>query len=266
MTETTARCATRVFERLIAIIGRVDLLIAAAILVLTTGSASAQTGFVLTTPAEGLLVPAGQPITVEWTGAGANPDVDLVLIDQARFAVFLGFGTTSNTGSRVVTIPMIEGENGTCGRQFRFYIEDVPRTTWSYGPIFTVVCRAAVAVDIKPGSFPNSVNLSSGGVTPVAILGSSTLDVNDIDVGTLSLGTAGVKTVGKTDRYMCSISDVSGDFSGGLEGAPDGFGDLVCQFETMNIVAEEGDTTARVMGNFIGGGGFEGVDSVNIVP
>jgi len=266
MTETTERCAIRVFDRLTGIVGLAELLIVAAMMVMATGSASAQSGFVLTTPNEGSLVPAGQPVTVEWTGTGANPDVDLVLIDQARFAVFHGFGTTPNTGSRVVTIPMIEGENGTCGRQFRFYIEDVPRTTWTYGPIFTVVCRVAVAIDIKPGSFPNSVNLSSGGVTPVAVLGTATLDVNDIDVGTLSLGTAGVKTVGKTNRYMCSVSDVSGDFSGGLEGAPDGFADLVCQFETMNIVPEEGDTTARVMGNFAGGVGFEGVDSVNIVP
>jgi hypothetical protein len=132
--------------------------------------------------------------------------------------------------------------------------------------VFTVVCRLPVAIDIKPGSFPNSINLGSNGTVPVAMLGSVTLNVGDIDVSTLTLGTAGVKTVGKTDRFMCSVYDVSGDFSGGLEGAPDGFLDLVCHFVTVNIVPEEGGTTARVMGDFIAGGGFEGTDSVNIVP
>jgi hypothetical protein len=123
-----------------------------------------------------------------------------------------------------------------------------------------------VAVDIKPGSFPNSINLGSNRTTPVGILGSATLDVGNIDVDTLTLGTAGVKTVGKTARLMGSVADVSGDFTGGLEGAPDGFLDLVCHFVTVNIVPEVGDAVAKVRGDFIGGGGFEGTDSVNLVP
>ena len=126
-----------------------------------------------------------------------------------------------------------------------------------------------VNIDIHPGSFPNSINLDSGGVTPVAILGSACLDVNDIGVTILTLGTAGIKTVGKTDRLLCSVEDVSGDFSGGLDGAPDGFLDLVCKFVTVGIVPEAGDTEAKLSGNFLasaGGGSFEGSDSVNIVP
>ncbi len=78
----------------------------------------------------------------------------------------------------------------------------------------------------------------SGGATPVAVLGSASLDVNDIDVNTLTLGTAGIKTVGKTDWFSCSVEDVSGDFSLGLESASDGFLDLVCKFVTFNIVPE----------------------------
>ncbi len=88
----------------------------------------------------------------------------------------------------------------------------------------------------------------SGGATPVAVLGSASLDVNDIDVNTLTLGTAGIKTVGKTDRFSCSVEDVSGDFSLGLESASDGFLDLVCKFVTFNIVPESGDTEAKVSG------------------
>ena len=125
---------------------------------------------------------------------------------------------------------------------------------------------ADVTIDIKPGSFPNSINLGSGGTTPVAILGSATLDVNDIVITTLTLGTAGIKTVGKTDKILCSIEDVSGDFSVSLEGAPDTFDDLVCHFVTVDVIPEAGDTDAKISGDLISGGTFEGTDSVNIVP
>jgi hypothetical protein len=121
-------------------------------------------------------------------------------------------------------------------------------------------------VDIKPGSFPNSINLGFGGTTPVAILGSATLDVNDINPDTLTLGTAGVKTVGKTAKTLCSMADVSGDFSAGPEGAPDGLNDLVCHFITMDIVPEAGDTTATISGELNDATAIEGQDSVNIVP
>jgi len=100
----------------------------------------------------------------------------------------------------------------------------------------------------------------------VAILGSASLDVNDINADILTLGTAGIKTVGKTARTLCSVVDVSGDFSAGPEGAPDGFDDLVCHFITMDIAPEAGDTTATISGELIIGTAIEGTDSVNIVP
>jgi len=230
----------------------------AAVLSLTV-PITAQTGFTITSPTG--VVPAGQPITVTWTGGDPSWNVNLVGIDVATFTVVDGFGVAPNTGSRVVTIG-----SERCGRQYQFYVENSPRTTWTYGPQFTVVCRISVGIDIKPGSFPNSINLGSAGTTPVAILGSATFNINDIDVSTLTLGTAGVKTVGKTDRFMCSVTDVSGNFTAGSEGLADGFLDLVCHFVTVNIVPEEGGTTATVKGDLLTGLPFEGSDSVNVVP
>jgi hypothetical protein len=135
--------------------------------------------------------------------------------------------------------------------------------------ISSVASVTEVEIDIKPGSDPNSINLGSGGTVAVAVLGSASLNVNDIDPDTLTLGTAGVKTVGKTARTLCSVADVSGDFSAGPEGAPDGFPDLVCHFITMDIAPEAGDTTATISGNLLaaaGGAAIEGTDSVNIIP
>jgi hypothetical protein len=123
-----------------------------------------------------------------------------------------------------------------------------------------------VTIDIKPSSFPNSINLSAQGVTPVAILGSAELDVSLIDWNSLSLGTAGIKTVGKKDKQLCSLEDVSGDYSAGSIGVPDGYTDLVCQFTTFSIVPEEGGTSATLRGVLMDETPIEGGDLVNIVP
>ena len=73
-----------------------------------------------------------------------------------------------------------------------------------------------------------------------------------------------MKTVGKSGKMLCSIEDVSGDFTF-PEGDPDGFLDLVCQFLTVDLGSSPGDTTAAVMGGLIGGQLIEGSDSINIV-
>lgn len=123
-----------------------------------------------------------------------------------------------------------------------------------------------VSIDIKPGSFPNSINLNSQGATPVAILGSSEFDVNDVDIDTITIGTAGIKTVGKHDKQLCDIADVSGDFSVDPAGEADGFTDLICHFITISIIPEEGGTTAVLKGSLIDGSPIQGVDLVNVVP
>ena len=117
-----------------------------------------------------------------------------------------------------------------------------------------------VAIDIKPGSDPNSINLCGVGVIPVAIFGSADIPVSDIDIPTLRLGdgTPGgseVKMAGKSGKELCSTEDV--DF--------DGFDDLVCKFVTVDLGLVGGDTDATVLGTTTGGKEFVGTDSVNIV-
>jgi hypothetical protein len=107
------------------------------------GPVVAASGFTLTSPAAGALVPCGQPITVTWTGGSPSDNVNLTLIDVQAFQVFQGFGVEPNTGSRVVTIGP-----GSCGRKSQFYVEDSPRTTWTYGPVFNV---ASAPVNIADG-------------------------------------------------------------------------------------------------------------------
>src|SRR5438105_3433526 len=126
---------------------------------------AAQSGFTLTSPAEGSLVPCGQPITVTWTGGNPSDNVNVTLIDVQAFQVFQGFGVEPNTGSRVVTIGP-----GSCGRTSRFYVEDSPRTTWTYGPVFTVMCSNTI--NVADGDVPGlmgAINSANANGCPTTI-------------------------------------------------------------------------------------------------
>lgn len=86
-----------------------------------------------------------------------------------------------------------------------------------------------MAVDIKPGSAVNPVNLSSRGVIPVAIMGSADFDVNQIDVSSIRLeGIAPVRTV---------IGDLGLEESEDGAAVGDGFADLKLKFKTAQLAA-----------------------------
>jgi len=58
---------------------------------------------------------------------------------------------------------------------------------WAIGLAAAVCEPKQVAIDIKPGSCPNPLNLKSKGKLPVAVLGSEDFDVNDIDPASIRL-------------------------------------------------------------------------------
>jgi len=113
-----------------------------------------------------------------------------------------------------------------------------------------------VAIDIKPGDFPNSINLGSAGVVPVAILSSPTIDATRVDPASLTLAGAAVRLIGHGKRDGCQVTDVNGDSRL----------DLVCQFETQQLTLTPGDAVATLTGRTFAGTSIEGHDSVRIVP
>ena len=74
-----------------------------------------------------------------------------------------------------------------------------------------------VAIDIKPGSYPNSINMGSHGVVPVAFLTDSAIDATTIDPLSVTLrgedfADGLVKLKGKKDASpMTNEEDVDGD-------------------------------------------------------
>jgi hypothetical protein len=120
-----------------------------------------------------------------------------------------------------------------------------------------------VQIDIKPGSYPNAVNINGNGVIPVAVVGSAEFDVTQVVIGSLSFAGLEVK-VKPNGAPQCSISDVSGP-----EGVPDGYNDLVCQFVDDPLLWLPGDAIAQLTGAFLVDGEeapFRGSDEITIVP
>ena len=125
---------------------------------------------------------------------------------------------------------------------------------------YDAILVGLVDVDIKPGSDPNSVNLNSRGVLPVAILGSDLLDVSEIDVNSVNIGGVGVAERGRSGQLHASLEDVNGD--GNL--------DLVVHFRIQDLVDAgvlDADTEYLVVDAELNDGtAIQGSDAVNIVP
>jgi len=114
-----------------------------------------------------------------------------------------------------------------------------------------------VAIDIKPGSGQNTINLGSHGVTPVAILSTSTFDAPvRVNPATVTLAGAPVQLKGDGVTPVIEERDVNGD----------GFVDLVVHIQTDAMVVPQGETTVVLEGKTWDNESIRGEATVRIVP
>jgi hypothetical protein len=157
------------------------------------------------------------------------------------------------------TKPYLAGSFQTTGRAFDIGIKD------DY--VFVVDLNGLVVlkqeklnicldidIDIKPGSFPNSINLGANGNVPVAILSSLEFDATTVNPVTVTLADAFVKFKGK-GKVMASIEDVNDD----------GLLDMVVHVDPKGLQLSVADTDAILKGETIDGKCFQGSDAVRIV-
>lgn len=112
------------------------------------------------------------------------------------------------------------------------------------------VLRIPVLIDIKPGSFPNSINLKSNGKIPVAILCTATFDPSLIDPSTVRFGPSGASPI----HWAYEDVDQDGDL------------DLILHFKTQETGIQTDDKSATLIADLKDGRQIIGVDIIRIVP
>lgn len=97
-----------------------------------------------------------------------------------------------------------------------------------------------VTIDIKPGSFPNSINPKSKGSIPVAVLSTASFNAPaSVDMTALTFG----RTGNEMSLLRSSLEDVNGD----------GHLDIVCHFDTQRTGFQPGDTLGVLKGRTLDG-------------
>lgn len=140
----------------------------------------------------------------------------------------------------------------------------------------SIVCAIPVAINIKPGSLTNPVNLGAGGVIPVAILTTDAgeyglplaFDALDVDPASVRFGPADLLLAGggaATEGGKAGIRD-SYELD---EKTRDRDDDAILHFAVQASGLSVGDGEACVLGDAIVGGvtyAFMGCDNVTITP
>ena len=119
-----------------------------------------------------------------------------------------------------------------------------------------------VVIDIKPGGYPNSINLSSNGLVPVAVITTADFDATLFN------------------PEMAHLSDANTPMTDGCSGAMpvrwalddvnrDGKKDIVFFFQTQELNLTASSTAATLMAHGSYGGAtlhIMGTDTVNVKP
>ena len=117
-----------------------------------------------------------------------------------------------------------------------------------------IVEAIVVDIDIKPGSFPNSINLGVGGKVPIAIFNMKNFDATSMDLTSVTL-----KGNQSNKRSTCPPTGSKKDVN------RDGRQDLVLHFETQCLQLTQQDTEGFLEGKTYDGITIIGRDSVNII-
>lgn len=193
-----------------------------------------------------------QPFETRSFSGSASGSQTAVLSAAADLALFTGNAdvplTLGALGQRVV-LPFPESVWDTTTIQCAVQLD----VTYEYE-----LGVVEVALDVRPGSDSNPVNLKSAGVLPVAILSTPDYDALNTNMATLRLGDP--RLGGVATPVKSAVEDVNGD--GSL--------DLVLHFSMVDLVTngalDAGSTTVTLTGTALNGTNIMGTDAVSVVP
>jgi len=207
------------------------------------------------------------PVAVDdaaWTEVNSFVKINVLANDSGIGISVNGVGPAGNgtvaISSDKKTVTYTPNPFSAGADSFTYTIVDSQDPPGTASATVTISMPATIAIDIKPGSYPNTINLGSNGLVPVAILSSDTLDATAISPQTVFLAGAGVAVRGKGNNTLATNEDVNGD----------GRLDLVLKMETQNLepgTFQDGQAILKVFSpsdatSLI----YEGWDQITIVP
>jgi len=238
--------------------------------VLKTGNLLFEMAFVGDTIAEPRVQAALAYIGAHWNDANSDPGFRIHY--QAMYCLMKGFeslgiDTIDVSGSpvdwyQVFADLILDTQQATGSWPWDYWGGQVLATEWALLTLERIAPPPPVKIDIKPGSFPNSINPDQNGTTPVAILSNEGFDAPAlVDLTTLTFGSTGdeesLSYNGKNKATPhCGFEDVDGD----------GLLDIVAHFVTDLCGFAEGDEVGYLKGTTFDGVEFVASDSVRIVP
>lgn len=152
-----------------------------------------------------------------------SPDSQVTVAGE-RFVVG---GITYNSGTKLyVGNAMVTAYDARGTQLFRGPIWCDTGATIMLG---TEAADLEVKIDVKPGSDPAIINLSSSGLVPVAVLSDGTFDATGVLPGSVQFAGASV-AVSQSGKYMAHVEDID----------EDGDDDIVFQFQTKELKLEDG--------------------------
>jgi hypothetical protein len=173
--------------------------------------------------------------------------------DHGEGESFLGWTIVTTNGNGDTSFSVSFPEAVRFGQFITATATDPDNNTSEFSQCIVVVPDLRVAIDIKPGSDPNSINPSLEGDLPVALLGSDSFDVADVDVTTLAFGPSDASFDHSHGPHLEDLND-------------DGLTDLMAHFRIEETEIAFGDMMACLSGETLDGMSFEGCDAVRTVP